>query len=501
MVKRNIAANYLAGAWSALMSIAFVPVYVRYLGVEAYGLVGVYASLQVWFALLDMGLAPAFSREVARFKAGAESSSELMLLFRSLEVVYVSIAVLLTLGFSLASPWIAVSWLRATTLEPALIRDALVLIAVAAALRWVGVLYRGALIGLQRQVWLSGSNSIFATLRGAGAAIVVAKLSHSIVAFFVFQIVVCASEVLVLAIGTRRKLPAAAVSSLFSLSAIRRIWRFAAGMGTIAVLSILLSQVDKLLLSKLLPLADFGVYTLAFTLASGLNLMTTPVGNAAYPRLTELVTRKDGAALGNSYHAFCRIVALVLGPICFVVVAFAYEIVRLWTQDPVVSSAAAPLLSTLIVGNLLNGLLHIPYNLQLAHGWTRFTVCVNTVSLVVLVPLMYVGILRFGAIAAPWAWIAVNASYLLVAMPLMHRVLLPGEKWRWYINDIALPLGAALFGVAAVYALTAHSDGFVPSQAVAKIILALAAGFIGGAIAVPEVRVRALRWAARAGPT
>ena len=32
-----------------------VPLYVRYMGVEAYGLVGFYAMLQGWFMLLDMG--------------------------------------------------------------------------------------------------------------------------------------------------------------------------------------------------------------------------------------------------------------------------------------------------------------------------------------------------------------------------------------------------------------------------------------------------------------
>jgi hypothetical protein len=34
----------------------------------------------------------------------------------------------------------------------------------------------------------------------------------------------------------------------------------------------------------------------------------------------------------------------------------------------------------------------------------------------------------------------------------MHRRLLPGEKWHWYWNDVALPIGAAL-GVAKLAAL------------------------------------------------
>ena len=52
-LQRNVAANYLASGWAALMGLAFVPWYVRYLGIESYGLIGVFGTMQVWLALLD----------------------------------------------------------------------------------------------------------------------------------------------------------------------------------------------------------------------------------------------------------------------------------------------------------------------------------------------------------------------------------------------------------------------------------------------------------------
>lgn len=42
----NLASNFAGKAWTALMSLAFLLVYVRYLGIEAYGLVGFFATLQ-----------------------------------------------------------------------------------------------------------------------------------------------------------------------------------------------------------------------------------------------------------------------------------------------------------------------------------------------------------------------------------------------------------------------------------------------------------------------
>ena len=58
MLKRNLIANYLGQGWTALMGLAFVPLYIQYLGIEAYGLIGLFAVLQAWLALLDMGLTP-----------------------------------------------------------------------------------------------------------------------------------------------------------------------------------------------------------------------------------------------------------------------------------------------------------------------------------------------------------------------------------------------------------------------------------------------------------
>lgn len=43
MLKRNVIANYLGQGWRVLMSLAFVPLYIKYLGIEAYGLIGILA--------------------------------------------------------------------------------------------------------------------------------------------------------------------------------------------------------------------------------------------------------------------------------------------------------------------------------------------------------------------------------------------------------------------------------------------------------------------------
>jgi len=488
-VRRNIIANYAGGLWSALMSFAFVPLQVRYIGIEGYGLVGIYASMQVWFALLDMGIAPAVSREMARFGAGAHSARSIRELFNSLELVYVCLAALLAAVVVAGSSWIAAHWLNAQSLPVATVAETVGLIGCVAALRWIGAFYRGVLIGLQRQVWLSTFNSLFATLRGAAVVLVLAFISPTVQAFFIFQGLVGLLEISALAIiGTRRNLPRVPEAARFSPAAVRQVWRFAGGMAIITIISILLTQVDKLVLSKFLPLSQFGYYMLAYTAASVLHLMTTPVGNAAYPRLTELVTARDTTQLAATYHGLSQTLTLVLVPITVVMALFPQHVLLLWTHDPVITAAAAPLFSMLLVGNMLNGLYFVPYNLQLANGWTRFSIQVNLIALVVLVPVIYFGVRKVGPVAAAAAWVALNASYIFVALPIMHRHLLPGEQWRWYREDVLGPAAAIVVAVLGVRWLTGPADPAAPFAMIATLGLAAAAAFAAAALTIPRAR-------------
>src|SRR5260370_41033471 len=142
-LKVNIIANFMGQAWRALMSLAFVPVYIRYLGIEAYGLIGIFATLQACLGLLDMGLRPALSREMARYTGGAHDAKSIGDLLRSAEILMIGAAVLVAVGVLAASGWLASSWVRAEKLSHDTIAQAFTVMGIVAALQSVGRLYMG----------------------------------------------------------------------------------------------------------------------------------------------------------------------------------------------------------------------------------------------------------------------------------------------------------------------------------------------------------------------
>lgn len=495
-VKLNTAANLSARVWTAVVHLAFVPLYVSYLGIEAYGLIGVFTSLLALFALLDLGLSATLNRELAKLSARSATDTgagrEARDLLRTLETLYWPVALLIGLGVALAAPFIAGDWIRAGSLGVATVERAVVLMGLTIGLQWPASLYAGGLMGLQRQVLLGGISAGVATLRAAGAVLVLANLSATIEAFFWWQAAASVVQTVATGAALRLRLPPSVAAPRFSRGALSKVWRLAAGMAAISALSVVLTQLDKIILVKLLPLAEFGYYSLAWTVATGLYFLIGPLFSALFPRFTQLVAQQNEPGLRGLYHEGCQWMSVILLPVAAVIALFSAELIHLWTGDISLAQHSHLLLSLLIVGTALNGLMSLPTALQLAYGWTSLGIATNLVAVASLVPLMFVLTSRFGAAGGAAAWVLLNGAYVLLALPLMHRRILRGEQWRWYGIDVGLPLIAALAAAGSCKWLFDHLGGQDLPRLGLLACLA-ASGFVtagAAAIAAPLVRAR-----------
>jgi O-antigen/teichoic acid export membrane protein len=318
------------------------------------------------------------------------------------------------------------------------------------------------LIGLQKQVLLNIVNICIGTLRGAGAVLILWLASPTIQAFLLWQLGVGIIHSLVFALFLWRSLPQSEKRSLFQFQLIRSIWRFTAGMTGISLLAVILTQLDKVILSKLLSLEMFGYYSLASLIAMSLGRIFTPVFFSIYPKFTQLVSLNDLNELKRLYHQSCQFIAVLVLPIAVLIALFSYESILLWTQNPITAERTHIIVSIMICGTALNGLMNPPYALQLAFGWTKLSLTKNIVALVILVPLIIILTVRYGAVGAASAWLILNIGYVIFEIPVMHAKLLRNEMWRWYWNDVSVPILAALsFAVLGRFVVTGSTTQYM----------------------------------------
>ena len=364
-----------------------------------------------------------------------------------LEVLYWSVAVFAGIIVALLSPVIAHHWVKAEQLSNSTVTQALLMMGLAITLQMPIGFYSGGLMGLQRQVLLNAIIIATSTLRGIGAVLILWLVSPTIQAFFLWQIVISILNILLLAMFLKRRLSFGNNKSVFQKQLLEGIWKFSAGMSGITILALILTQMDKVILSKMLTLKMFGYYTLAWTVATSIGGLFTAVFSSIYPRLTQLVSINDQDELKRLYHESCQFVSVLILPPAIVIALFSNELLQLlfsWTQNPTTAENTHLLVSILICGTALNGLMYIPYALQLAFGWTRLSVFKNIIAVILLVPLIIYMTKQYGATGAASVWVLLNLGYVFFEIPIMHRRLLRKEKWRWYLQDVCLPLAVCV---------------------------------------------------------
>lgn len=443
-VNRNVVANVAGGAWAALIGLAVVPLYIRLMGIESWGIVGILVSVQAVLTVLDLGLSQTISREIARLSAGVGNSLPMAHTVRTIETVYWGTSVLVGLIVLSASAPIANHWLSPDQLSRPALQEAFWAMALVIALRWPVAIYSGALIGLQRQVLLNVLVAGFATVQAVGAVAILWGIAPTVQYFLLWQAAIALLQVFTFRIVVYRSI-AAPEGGRFQKEIVAKLWRFASGLAGIAVVSMLLTQTDKILLSTLLTLTEFGYYTFATTVAASLYALTGAVFAAYQPKLAQAVAQGvGGAGVATVYHQGCRVMAFAIIPAGAMLAVFSREIVWIWTRDQTMVAQSAQLISLLVAGNLLHGLMHMPYAAQLAVGWTRLAFIINVVAVLVLGPAIYLATSRWGAIGAAGVWLALNLGYVTIGVHCMHRKLLQGEKVRWYLSDVGMPAGAVL---------------------------------------------------------
>ena len=444
-LRKNIVSNFAGQGWSFLVGMIAVPLYIRFIGIDGYGLVGFYGALRAVFnSFMDFGLAVTINREIARYSASPAKVSQIRDLVRTLEIAYWLIGLVLGLLVCLGAPLISTYWINSETIPTSTVAKVIVIMGIVTFIQWPLTLYQGGLVGLQKIVLLNGINVIVTTLRGIGGVLAVWLFSPPIIAFFVWQIVLSLIQLGLTTYLLWRNLPVGNGKPRFRKNIIIEIWRFALGMGGTSFFSFFLGQSDKIILSKLLTLEQFGYYSLAVTLNDQLQMVNAQIVQPLFPRFSALILLDDKKALRDLYHKACQLVAVVILPIAGTAVFFSRELIYLWTQDMQIASIVAPIATLLFAGTALLNMIDIPFSLTIAYGWVKFTFYRSLILSILIVPLMIMLSLKYAGVGAALTWVILNLGQLLVLPFIIHHRILKGELKHWYIFDVGIPLISSL---------------------------------------------------------
>jgi O-antigen/teichoic acid export membrane protein len=440
-VNRNIIANYFAKIWGLISVFVFVPFYIKLLGIESYAVINFYTVILTTMYFADGGLSATLNREIARSSDKAYIGNMLF----TIEKVYLVICILIIVFIFSFSDTIASNWLNSRTIPSENLSIYVSLMGVSVAFQLFTTLQNSGLMGLEKQVL---SNGIQVSSSFCRSAIVLIPLHFypSLLTFFVWQV----STNIAFFFITRYnlwKFIKINISYKFDKQILKTVGKFAGGMMMMAIISSLNTQIDKLVISKILSLKEFGYYALAGIIAQVPLLIITPIAVAILPRMVKYSANTEKDQLKRLFHVNTFVLSVLATSVVMVLFIFTKDFILIWTHDNLIANAIENVTKILLIGGLFLSFQYMPYHLAIANGHTKTNVTLGIVTLICIIPALIFFVKQYGLIGATYTWLIMNLfAYFYLGYFIISKFL-KNEFKRWLINGTLIPLFiAALMG-------------------------------------------------------
>lgn len=397
--------NVVARIWEAGIGLTVVPIVLRQLGGESYGLIAFTQSLFAIVGLLDLGLSAAATRELAKGELDSAGQRVISAIVRALEYPLLAVAAVIVVSSVLGSHWVAAHFLKVEKLPVGEVAAALQLFAFSFIFRWLSGFYRAVFYGLEKQVLFNMAAICYITLRYFGAVALLSQGVVGILGLFIWYTAVDGLYFVGLRLKVRQiERAGSRINTGFSMVRLQSVLSYALSTMGLAVVGVLVMQADKVLIAKARPLQELGAYTLAFTLAMGIRIIPGALWAAAFPRLvsrlqsgateeTKMLLQVVFAA--TSTAAFCVAVPLAW---------FSGDVIAVLAGQAINASLASAVLALLAIGTVVESLNAPCYQQLLAAGHARALLRTTFYVNIFYVAAIIISLGRFGVIGVAACW-------------------------------------------------------------------------------------------------
>jgi O-antigen/teichoic acid export membrane protein len=436
----NISANFIGQIFTSLIGFIFIPIYIHYLGVESYGLIGIFSIITAWLSILDAGLSPALIREMALFTGGKYTPFSIRTLLFSVEYFFLIVGIVIFFLLLFGSSWISIYWIHSKSISSEIIKKSILLMGVMFSLKFFESIYKNSIIGLQYQVQVNIYEIVISLIKAIGSIILLKYISPSLLVFFTWQLFLSFVYLLFLKYKINSLLPASDEKITFSLSSLISLKSFAGGMMIMVILSLFQTQVDKILLSKILSLKEFGLYTLTFTAAGALMVLTSPVSQALYPRMNQLFQKGDQKEFMFLYHIGNQMIVILFGSASVLLFFFPKLFLFFWTNNPDITNNSSSLLAVVTLGFFFSGINTISFTAILAYSKLKAANYIKIFLVVISIPAIIYFVPKYGSMAAAIIWLLGTFFNYICTLVIIFKIHDVSEMLYWFIHDLLLPV-------------------------------------------------------------
>lgn len=431
----RLISNYVTRIWGLFSVFLFIPIYIKYLGIESYAVIGFYALLLGIVSFADAGMSSAVTKEFSKPSPINQKYSVLKIIEKN----YILICIIISLSVLFCSDFIATYWLKSDGINIIDLSLYVKLIGIGISLQLLSSLYFGGLFGVNKQFEANTIQFLWSLSKSALVVLLLIFVKPSLTLFLFWQIFCNLVYVLVLRSYLIKSIMFEAKGQVLSLVMTKLpkdVVQYIGGMTIIAVIASVNSQIDKIMASTYLSLKVFGYYSIASNLAQIPVVMASPLAMSVFPLFSRFssTTYDDKADIVYKKSSFVMHLVLIPVFLCFYI--YAPELIVLWIGnaiDAIWFDKIVYVMRLLLVGSLFLGLQFLPYYLLLSKGKTSYTIYQGLAQILIGVPLLFFFAKKFGIVGLGWVWIIINFGALLFLNIIVFKKYLKGLSFIDYM--------------------------------------------------------------------
>jgi O-antigen/teichoic acid export membrane protein len=421
LIARNTLLNMIGQALPLLVGVLTIPLVVRGLGTERYGLLSLAWVVLGYFTIFDLGLGRATTRYVAEALGKGEGD-------QVPQIIWTAVTFQAVLGFAGALVLFGTTDLlveRVLNIPPDLLgeaKDTFYMLALSIPLVLVSSSFSGVLEAAQRfdlvnAVRIPSSTLTFLLplvglylgfgLPGIVALIILTRFG-SLVAFFVMDL---------------RIVPKLKEYSV-SFARFSQLFAFGGWVMITSIVGPILVYLDRFLIGSLLTIAAVAYYTAPYEMVTRLTIISASLTMTLFPAFSALEGVRDSQRLGMIFSRSIKYILLASGPIVVLIVIFAKEILQIWLGNDFATESTVAM-QVLALGVLINSLANTPFALLQGIGRPDLPAKFHLIQLPIYIAVAWILVSEFGIVGAAGAWtvrVLLDAFLLYIATFKVYRL-------------------------------------------------------------------------------
>lgn len=450
-VSRQLAANVVGRAWVLLSNFLFAPVYLHLMGMENFGVIGLFMAVSGLIAFLDLGLSPTMARELHVQGRGTADRASLLYTY---EVAYAAIICALIASAMFVPADVFGLVLSGADLARPEVAESIRLVFAAAAAQMLLNFYVAGLLGIEQQVIGNAVLVAAGVVRGA-LVIIPLWFRPTPGVFLAWQLI----SVLVFALVSRMLLYRAIRAGgrpeprSFQWRTIVQNSTFTGGMLLVSLTAAVNTQADKLFVGRFVGLEALAQYALVATFAQLLVFVVSPITIMLLPRLVRSASAGDHASVRRMFMAAHRVVAGIVCAGLASMLFFGPYLISVWTVGKLSAESIRGFAPLLIAGYGLLALGTVPHCVAVANKNLKGSLVIG-LSIIVTVPGYALMVKEYGVSGAAATWLLLQCVVVpLYLVWVVRRFIGIPQLGRFLVATVVLPLVAALAVCAVGYQL------------------------------------------------